>query len=195
MKRLLLLCMTILMILTGCSHMKIEDFDNKEPSLVLEDYFSGPVYAWGIFEDRFGNLRREFLVEIDAYMEDNVLVLDEYFLYSDGEKDRRIWRITPEGNGRYVGRADDIIGTAEGVVRGNALTWRYQMDLKVGDGSWRVTFDDWMFLQPGGVLINRATVRKWGVELGQVTLSFMRGDQLTEAPFTLIPEAMTSSDD
>ena len=189
MKRLLLLCMIILLILTGCSHMKIDDFENREPNLVLEEYFSGRVYAWGIFEDRFGNLRREFLVEIDAYMDGETLVLDEYFLYSDGEEDRRVWRINPLGDGRYEGRADDIVGTAEGQVRGNALSWRYRMDLKVGDGAWRVAFDDWMYLQPGGVMVNRASVRKWGVELGQVTLSFMRADQLNEPPFSLIPSA------
>lgn len=188
MKRLLLLSLIPLLLLTGCSNMNIDDFDKREPNLVLEEYFSGRVYAWGIFEDRFGNLRREFLVEIDARMEDNTLVLDEYFLYSDGEKDRRIWRIDALGNGRYEGRADDIVGAAQGEVRGNALNWRYKMDLKVGDGAWRVTFDDWMYLQPGGVLMNRASVRKWGVELGQVTLSFIRADQLTEAPFNLIPE-------
>lgn len=188
MKHLSLLCLALLLLLTGCSHMKIDDFNNREPQLVLEEYFSGRIYAWGIFEDRFGNLRREFVVEIDARMEDGILILDEYFLYSDGETDRRVWRITPEENGRYLGQADDIVGVAEGQVRGNALNWRYRMDLKVGDGHWRVSFDDWMYLQPGGVLINRASVRKWGVELGQVTLSFISGDQLDSPPFSLIPE-------
>ncbi|QEW06150.1 DUF3833 domain-containing protein [Nitrincola iocasae] len=182
------LLLLISLLLAGCSQMNIEKFDQREPKLVLEDYFQGRVYAWGIFEDRFGNLRREFKVEIDARMEGDTLILDEYFLYSDGETDRRVWRITPTAEGEYQGQADDIIGVARGKISGNALNWRYQMDLKVGDNSWRVSFDDWMYLQPGGVLINRASVKKWGLELGQVTLSFIRADQLKEAPFNLIPE-------
>ncbi|WP_409525829.1 DUF3833 domain-containing protein [Nitrincola sp. MINF-07-Sa-05] len=165
--------------------MNLEQFENREPELVLEEYFDGKLYAWGIFEDRFGNLRREFQVEIDGKWDGTQLVLDERFLYSDGERDQRIWTITPIGDGHYEGRADDIVGVAKGVVRGNALNWRYRMDLKVGDGSWRVGFNDWMYLQPGEVMINRATVSKWGFELGQVTLFFARSEDLAKPPFSL----------
>ncbi|MBM3480321.1 MAG: DUF3833 domain-containing protein, partial [Alphaproteobacteria bacterium] len=38
-----------------------------------------------------------------------------------------------------------------------------------------VDFDDWMFLQPGGVMLNRARVSKFGIAIGEVTLSFSRG--------------------
>ncbi|RAU17636.1 DUF3833 domain-containing protein [Nitrincola tibetensis] len=175
----------LLLLITGCSNMNIEHFDKREPKLVLEDFFDGKVYAWGIFEDRFGKLRREFIVEIDGQMENGNLVLDELFLYSDGELDRRIWTITPQGNGQYSGAADDIIGQATGQIKGNTLHWVYDMNLKVGDDTWKVNFDDWMYLQPGGVLINRATIRKWGFELGTVTLSFSRGEHLNHAPFSL----------
>ncbi|KAA0875697.1 DUF3833 domain-containing protein [Nitrincola tapanii] len=183
--RQLLLIAILSLTLSGCSKMSIEDFESKQPTLVLEEYFQGSVYAWGIFEDRFGKLRREFQVEILGEWNGETLVLDEYFLYSDGERDRRVWTITPLDGQRYQGSAADIIGYASGEVRGNALNWQYKMDLKVGDGSWRVHFDDWMYLQPGGVMVNRAKVSKWGVELGSVTLFFTRGDQLKEAPFAL----------
>ena len=55
------------------------------------------------------------------------------------------------------------------------------MDLKVGDGSWRVSFDDWMFLQPDGVLVNRARVKKWGFEIGEVTLFFTKPQPAVQA--------------
>jgi hypothetical protein len=42
-----------------------------------------------------------------------------------------------------------------------------------------------MLLQQGGVLINRAYVKKWGFTIGTVTLSFMRGDAMKEVPFSL----------
>jgi hypothetical protein len=48
------------------------------------------------------------------------------------------------------------------------------MDLPVGGSTWRVVFDDWMFLQPGGVMINRAKITKWGLEIGSVTLFFAK---------------------
>lgn len=154
--------------------MDIKDFEKASPRLVLEDYFAGKTRAWGIFEDRFGKLRRQFTVDIDGKWNGRTLVLDEHFVYSDGERDRRIWTIEKLTEDRYEGRADDVIGIATGEARGNALNWRYDMDLKVGDSTLRVHFNDWMFLQPDNVLVNRARVTKWGVELGQVTLFFSK---------------------
>jgi hypothetical protein len=71
-------------------------------------------------------------------------------------------------------RAADLVGEACGQAAGNALNWRYKLDLPVGGSTWRVAFDDWMFLQDGGVMINRARVSKWGLELGEVTLFFAK---------------------
>jgi hypothetical protein len=160
---------------SGCDTMKIEDFANRQPILKPEEYFLGQSRAWGMFHDRFGNLRRQFTVDMRGEMAEGVLTLTEDFLYDDGETQQRIWRITPLGNGRYEGRAGDVIGTAQGVAAGNALNWTYQMDLKVGDGTWRVGFDDWMFLQADGVLLNHATVTRWGIEIGVVTIAFQKG--------------------
>ncbi|MBO6520921.1 MAG: DUF3833 domain-containing protein [Rhodospirillales bacterium] len=163
----------VLFLLTGCS-MKVSDFSESEPAFRLEEYFSGKTQAWGLFEDRFGKVRRQFVVDITGTLEGDTLVLDERFKYADGETDRRVWRIRKLDDHRYEGRADDIIGTAQGESYGNALNWSYDMDLKIGDSTLRVHFDDWMFLQPGGVLLNRATVSKWGLTIGEVTLAFAK---------------------
>lgn len=171
----------ILILITGCTSMKPADFKESTPTLVLEEYFSGDTRAWGLFEDRFGKLRRQFTVEISGTWDGEVLVLDERFEYSDGERDRRVWQITKTGPHSYVGRADDVVGTAQGEAYGNALNWRYHMDLKVGAGTMRVHFNDWMFLQPSGVLLNRARVSKLGIEIGEVTLAFMKPDSRQEA--------------
>ncbi|WP_084332541.1 DUF3833 domain-containing protein [Marinobacterium jannaschii] len=179
-KRVSLCVLLILSILSGCTPMNVEQFSGRSPTLLPEEYFDGRVMAWGIFEDRFGTLRREFRVDIDGRWDGQTLLLKEYFSYSDGEKQRRIWTIRPQGNGRYSGTAPDIVGAAAGLAAGNALNWRYQMDLKVGDREWRVRFNDWMFLQPDGSLINRAKVSKWGLGLGEVTLFFMREDNLSD---------------
>ncbi|MDV7341272.1 DUF3833 domain-containing protein [Terasakiella sp. A23] len=154
--------------------MKPEDFANQEPKLDLFDYFEGKTLAWGIFEDRFGTVRRQFQVDITGTINDNTLTLDEHFDYADGEKDQRIWVINQTSPGIYEGSAGDVLGTAQGISKGNALNWSYNMALKVGDSTFKVHFDDWMFLQKGNVMINRATVSKWGFEIGEVSLFFMK---------------------
>ncbi len=174
------LLVTLLLALSGCASMKIDRFEGGKPPLNLEDYFKGRTQATGIFEDRFGTLRREFTVVIDGKVEGDTLILDEDFTYSDGEKQRRVWRLKQIAPGRYEGRANDVDGVAVGELRGNAFNFRYAIDLKVGtrkDGSakmWRVKFNDWMFLQADGVILNRAYVSRWGFQIGSVTLSFKR---------------------
>ena len=161
----------VLAFVTGCT-MQPEDFKDTGPKLKIEEYFLGETRAWGIFEDRFGKLRRQFVVDIMGTMDGDELVLDERFDYADGEKDRRVWRIRKLDEHNYEGRADDIIGVAKGVSYGNALNWSYDLDLQIGDNSLRVHFNDWMFLQTDGVLMNRARVTKWGFDIGEVTLMF-----------------------
>ncbi|HCN73035.1 MAG TPA: DUF3833 domain-containing protein, partial [Pusillimonas sp.] len=46
--------------------------------------------------------------------------------------------------------------------------------LPVGDTTYDVSFDDWMFLMNDEVMLNRATMSKFGIRLGEVTLSFYK---------------------
>jgi len=151
-----------------------EFYDAVSTPLVLEQYFLGHLFAWGIFEDCLGRLRRSFQVDIEGRLENGQLVLDEEFLYNNGQREQRIWRISPLGNHRYQGEAQDVVGKAQGEVNGHRLHWQYQLDLPIGRRRVRVHFDDRMYLQPGGILINRARVQKMGLPLGTVTLFFQK---------------------
>ena len=173
MVRILVLVLSITF-LTGCSSMKPEDFAGKEPRFLIEDYFAGRTKAWGIFQDRFGTVRRQFQVDIEGTWDGEILTLVEDFRYDDGEREQRTWRIRKTGEHGYEGSADGVIGKAEGSAFGNALNWRYDFDLKVGDSSWTVTFDDWLFLQDDGIVINRAEVTKFGIQIGDLTLVFRK---------------------
>ena len=166
----------ILILLTySCSiKMDIEKFSNNQPKLILEEYFSGDTKAWGYFHDRFGNLQRSFTVNINGKWDGKFLILDEDFLYDDGEKQKRVWKIEKNSNGMYKGSADDVVGYANGISSGNALNWAYELLLEVKGKKIKVKFDDWMFLHDRGVLINRAEISKFGINLGVVTITFIR---------------------
>ena len=71
--------------LTGCTAMTSDDFTNKTPTFVLEEYFHGKTRAWGLFEDRFGTVRRQFVVNINGDWDGTTLTLDEDFLFDDGK--------------------------------------------------------------------------------------------------------------
>ena len=105
-------------------------------------------------------------------------VLDEDFTYSDGKKERRVWRLKKLGTEgavtRYTGTADDVVGTALGEAAGNALRWAYTLRLPVDGSVYEVQFDDWMYLMNERVMINKAVMSKFGFRLGDVTLSFQK---------------------
>lgn len=101
-------------------------------------------------------------------------MLDEAFSYSDGSTQRRVWHLTKHENGRYTGRADDVVGEAQGQASGNAFRWSYTLRLPVDGKEYEVQFDDWMFLVDERVMLNRATMSKFGVTLGEVLLSFSK---------------------
>ena len=90
--------------------MKVEDFADNPPEFKIEDYFQGETWAWGVFEDRFGHLKRSFKVTMTGTVTNNQLVLDEDFIYDDGSVDKRIWKIDILDDNRYSGTADDVVG-------------------------------------------------------------------------------------
>ena len=71
-----------------------------------------------------------------------------------------------------LGYADGVVGLAEGSTNGNAFNWKYKFNLKIGNKTVKVDFDDWMFLQEKNYLINIAKVKKFGITLGKVILFF-----------------------
>ncbi|WP_440679493.1 DUF3833 domain-containing protein [Candidatus Pelagibacter sp. HIMB1517] len=164
----------IFLLINACSNMKLEDYKDKKPILKLEEYFNGKTIARGVFEDRFGNIKKSFKVFIDGSWDGKYLILKEDFIYDDGTKDYREWKLTKDQNNpnHYSGYADGVIGTASGSVSGNAFNWKYGFKLKVGNSTLNVKFDDWMFLQENGYLINIAKVKKFGITLGRVILFF-----------------------
>lgn len=142
------------------------------PTFEPESYFAGRLGAYGVFVDRFGSIQRQFEVVVEGQKTDTGFSLDEYFLYDDGEREERRWDVTALGNGRYEGRCRDVIGVARGVCTANMLSWKYRFRLEMFGRKVAVTFDDVMVLQAGGVLVNRATVSKAGLKLGEVLLTF-----------------------
>lgn len=164
----------LLAALAGCAGPQIEDYAAERPVLDLRQYFNGPLTAHGVFTDRSGKVVKRFTVKMTGRWQGDQGVLEEDFLYSDGKTERRVWRLTREADGRYSGRADDVVGVAEGRAAGNALRWAYTLRLQVDGSSWDVQFDDWMFLMDEQVMLNKARMSKFGIELGEVTLSFRK---------------------
>jgi hypothetical protein len=160
--------------LAGCAGPQVGQYAAEKPVLDLRRYFNGTLDAYGIFTDRSGAVVKRFTVVMRCTWNGDEGVLDEDFVYSDGTTQKRIWRLKHLGNGRYSGRADDVVGEAIGETQGNAFRWGYTLALPVDGKVWEVQFDDWMYLMDDRVMLNKAEMSKFGIRLGEVTLSFVK---------------------
>jgi hypothetical protein len=177
MKRHLLLATLALataLVLGGCASQNIETYANEKPTLDLSTYFNGTLDAYGVFTDRSGTVVKRFSVVMVCNWQGDQGTLDEDFSYSDGSKQKRVWHLTKLANGRFTGRADDVVGEALGESRGNTFHWNYTLNLPVDGKVYEVQFDDWMYLMGDKVMLNKASMRKFGIGLGEVTLSFFK---------------------
>ncbi len=163
-----------MLMLSACSTTDVALYDKEKPALDMQQYFNGTIDAWGMFQNRSGEVVKRFKVVIQCTWQGDVGTLDEDFIYSDGTKQKRVWTLKKQPNGQYVGTADDVVGEAIGIVSGNALNWRYVLALPVEGKVYNVNFDDWMFLMDDKVMLNRAVMSKYGFKLGEVTLSFSK---------------------
>ena len=160
----------LLLLLPSCSDHSIKSYSGEEPKLNLREFFDGYIYALGIVQDRSGKVIKRFKVDIKAYWEGEKAILDEKFIYSDGKKSSRVWELNEIGRSKYEGRANDVVGIATGETAGNTFYFEYDLDLLVGDTTYKVNFEDWMYLLDEKTLLARSYMNKWGFDLGEVTI-------------------------
>lgn len=159
---------------TACSNVQVEQYAHQTPQLDLRKYFNGTLDAYGMFQNRSGEVVKRFHVVINAHWEGDIGTLDEQFIYSDGTTQQRIWTIHKTSDSQYIGTAADVVGEAKGTAAGNALRWQYVLSLPVDGKVYEVNFDDWMFLMDDRIMLNRSAMSKWGFHLGEVTLTFVK---------------------
>ena len=158
----------------------LEDFAEQGPELELERFLSGELEAHGIFQDRFGDVRRIFVVDITGTWDGETLTLEEDFTYEEGTPERPVWELPQTGEEPGTGTAEGVIGVATGEESGNAFNWNYTIDLETPDGTLRADFEDWLWRIDDRVMINRAYVSKYGFEIGQLSIVFTRETPVAE---------------
>ncbi|WP_428773433.1 DUF3833 domain-containing protein [Vibrio sp.] len=168
-----ILLVWVLLVVSACSS-DLNDYHQSHPQFNLFGYFDGHVTAWGMVQDYQGKQTRRFEVDITGTVENDTLTLEEEFQFDDGETDTRVWTITRQSDGSYIGRADDIQGVATGREVGNALRWQYDFELTLDDSTVVVAFDDWLYRQDERHLFNLTSIRKFGIEVGTLTLFFQK---------------------
>ena len=165
------------MSLFSCSNITPKHYQSLEPILDIREFLNGKVKAWGMLEDRNGKVTRRFIVDMEGKWQGNTGVLEEYFTFDDGEKSERIWTINFSDNHNFTATAADVVGIAKGSQYGNAMQMEYVLDLEVDKEKqtrYNVTLDDWMYLLDQKTLVNKSTIKKFGITFGKLTIFFQK---------------------
>ena len=173
----------ILIGLAACGSTSVDDYQAREPAFAPEDFFNGALTAHGVVKDFSGTAIRHFSADIVGCWSDGVGTLDEDFIFDDGEQQKHIWTLTPNGNQAYIGTAGDVIG--EGLARwqGNAMFLDYTLRIELEDGPIDVKIDDRMYRVSDNVVINESKMRKFGFGVGEILLTIIRHpDQPADCP-------------
>lgn len=145
-------------------------------TFVLEQDLVGQTIARGEFRAITGT-RRAFTATLNGTWDGRVMTLVEDFVYDDGERDRKTWRLERVSPGRYVGTREDVVGQAIGYQDGRAFRLEYDVRLPSEDGPGRkVRFRDVLVNNADGGVLNRANVGWWGLRVATVSLEIQRAE-------------------
>jgi hypothetical protein len=174
MQFLVKLLTLLLLSLAGCGGMRPTDFKDEPLRLVPEIYFEGKSRGVGVFFDRFGGLQTSFVVDVEGSFRDDILTLTEKLTYKNGETLDRVYVIKKMSNNRYIGTTPDVEGDIIIEVYGNTMKWTYDLNQKINNSIVLLHFNDWMHLQPDGIILNRAYASKFGIRVGEVFMSIRK---------------------
>lgn len=165
----------LLALLSGCASVTVATYDDVELTFDPIDYFNGPLVAEGVVRGRNGEVSRYFNATIDARWDENGGVLDEVFIWSDGERQTRVWEFERIGDRHYRGTAGDVVKPAEMRFAGNAVNMKYVLAVPLDSGrTINVTMDDWLYQVNDQTLINVTEMTKFGFKVGEVVLTMRK---------------------
>ncbi|MFT4519952.1 MAG: hypothetical protein ACI9JM_002352 [Halioglobus sp.] len=167
-----------ILFLQACTTITAESYRDVLPTMVPQEFFVGQLTAHGVVKNRSGLVIRTFNANIEASWKAEVGTLVEDFIFDDGEKQQRVWTLTPDGNGSYVGTANDVIGYSYLRSAGNSLFLNYVLRIPYGDSTLDIHVDDRMYLVAPNILINESSMSKLGLQVGSITLVIIRHSEL-----------------
>ncbi|CAM5213682.1 DUF3833 domain-containing protein [Alishewanella longhuensis] len=168
-----IISVAMLALLVGCSQ-SVQDYKAETPVLSLKDFFTGSGKAYGVLQDWRGRQTLRFTADLCGEWSGDQGDLYEVFYFSDGRVEQRHWRLQQFADGKITGTADDVVGTAQGQLAGNALYWQYVLRIPYEDATLDVTVKDWLYLVDQQNLINRTSMHKFGIKVADLTLSIQQ---------------------
>ena len=153
--------------LAACSRVPVSPDGPRDP-ITLDQAFSGESVGAGVFRVTLTGTERRFTAHLDGRLDGDRLTVVEDFFYDDGEQNRLTWVFDRAGPGRWTGRRDDTVGVADVVETGDEIRLSYLADFRSGKDVTRLGFEDVIYFDRDGRVVNDAIVTRLGIPVGRV---------------------------
>lgn len=170
-----------LMIVLGHLRRRYFGFEAQNPDdyadgeqLDLRTHLNGPIVCEGVIYGPTGRVSSRFVADFEAEWTGDTGTMKEHFRYCDGSTQDREWRLTLDSDGKVRAEADDVVGGGTGTQRGSALQLKYRIKLPEASGGHVLDTTDWMYLAPGGTIVNRSQFRKFGIKVAELVATMRR---------------------
>lgn len=144
------------------------DYSGRGPEFDLRTQLNGHIRCDGVIYGPAGRVTSRFAGDFFAEWQGDKGVMSERFTYETGAVQNRCWTLKLTADGRIEATAPDVIGVARGAQCGPAVRLRYKLRLPETAGGHVLDVVDWMYLAPGGVIVNRSQFRKFGIQVAEL---------------------------
>lgn len=161
--------------LFSCSRSKITSNTSKPTTLNPVQFFVGQTKSSGVVENRIGKPTINITTETNGVFKDSVLMVEQD-LYPEGEKkNHRSWQIKQIDATHVEAKANDIDGTAHGLLNGNQFSWTFRLKLPNRKFIKHAQMTQYYYVMPGGqTMIIRSIIRKFSFTVAQITEQFQK---------------------
>lgn len=160
----------------GFTAQKAEHYADEALQFDLREHLNGAMTCEGVIYGPLGRVASRFSADFDAHWTGNRGVMKEHFRYDSGNTQDREWRLELGNDGAIKAEADDLIGTGTGQQSGSALHLKYNIRLPKEAGGHVLSVTDWMYLTPGGAIVNRSQFFKFGFKVAELVATVHKAD-------------------
>ena len=165
----------ILIFITGCASMKPSDFEKGNSTADPIQFFIGKTTSDGVVENRAGKPITRIKTETVGTIQDSIIQIEQDLYPEGGNKNHRSWQLRQIDKHHVDATANDIDGTAHGLLYGNHFSWTFRLKLTQRKFIKHLRMSQNMYLMPdGNSMIIRSVLRKFGIVVVQITEEFQK---------------------
>jgi hypothetical protein len=160
---------------SSCTSMKQTTFADANKTLKPIEFFVGNTHSSGVVENKFGKPTARITTNTHGILKDSTIFIEQDLFPEGAKKNHRSWKLKKLDEHHLDATANDIDGTAHGLLYGNNFSWTFRLKLPNRKFIKHVRMSQQMYVMPDGkTMIIRSVLRKFSFVVAQITEQFVK---------------------